>query len=211
MNQRFAPPHTPDPSALPGWYPDPWHEARLRYYDGVNWTATSDLQPDPLPAASVTHSSKVKAVLIAFGIAALIGTGVATNQIHFHSASASSSNANDIFRDRIVDDLPVPVGIFECQQTCVQDRGGNPYLPSALKPGGSFLIDTYIFSQSRIGVETAAGVWIGCLYVPNLTTGVTLTVDVSSLFSATQQACTYVQPPARVFRGSGSQSALHRA
>jgi hypothetical protein len=29
---------TSDPSALPGWYPDPYDPSQLRYWDGAVWT-----------------------------------------------------------------------------------------------------------------------------------------------------------------------------
>jgi len=173
--------------------------APLRYYDGVRWTTELDRQPVLSPARSESRSTKVRVVAIAAGVAVLLVIAAATNQIHFSSASANSSPASEMYRDRIANDLSYPVGVFLCQDSCVQDGGGNPYLPSTVEPGRSLVMDMHIFSQSRVGVESAAGVWIGCLFLANLTTGVTQTVKVSAMFSTTQQTCTTTFPPARAF------------
>lgn len=37
INQRCQPTSRPQPG--PGWYPDPWQAARLRWWDGTQWTA----------------------------------------------------------------------------------------------------------------------------------------------------------------------------
>lgn len=34
-----ARPAMPPMACAPGWYPDPWQQARLRWHDGYQWTA----------------------------------------------------------------------------------------------------------------------------------------------------------------------------
>lgn len=38
LSNRPEPPPPPAPPPRPGWYPDPWREARLRWWDGTRWT-----------------------------------------------------------------------------------------------------------------------------------------------------------------------------
>lgn len=44
----YLPP--PPPLAPPGWYPDPWHVAAWRYFDGAAWSGYTDRVPPPTPA-----------------------------------------------------------------------------------------------------------------------------------------------------------------
>ena len=50
---------SPAPSYAPGWYPDPWMPARLRYFDGGRWTGriASPSLETPISAACVQHPS----------------------------------------------------------------------------------------------------------------------------------------------------------
>jgi hypothetical protein len=38
LRERQQPPQLPAAPAPPGWHPDPWKQAELRYWDGANWT-----------------------------------------------------------------------------------------------------------------------------------------------------------------------------
>lgn len=62
-------------TAPPGWYPDPWHQAFWRWWDGAGWTAYTEQWFGAAPAAPADGQ------LRAGGIAALgflVGMGVST-------------------------------------------------------------------------------------------------------------------------------------
>jgi hypothetical protein len=63
-------------TAPPGWYPDPWHQAYWRWWDGIGWTAYTEqwLGAGPTP-------TPVPGQIRAGGIAALgflVGTAIST-------------------------------------------------------------------------------------------------------------------------------------
>jgi hypothetical protein len=41
----------------PGWYPDPWSQSPLRYWDGADWTAHVSGPPAGFPGAAADHQS----------------------------------------------------------------------------------------------------------------------------------------------------------
>ncbi|CAB4955156.1 unannotated protein [freshwater metagenome] len=43
-----------------GWYPDPWKQATLRYWDGTNWTSSTNATQAPTPTAVQPASSGFK-------------------------------------------------------------------------------------------------------------------------------------------------------
>jgi uncharacterized protein len=73
----LPPPVVGPPAAPPGWYPDPWALAAVRWFDGSGWTGLVHGVPPPPPRAPVT-TFPLRAGFLGFGVllGALLGSAV---------------------------------------------------------------------------------------------------------------------------------------
>lgn len=63
-----TPPPSPSPPPVPpGWYPDPWHAAPRRYWDGVAWTGHTDTASAYASVAATTAKDDPLRMLLPIG------------------------------------------------------------------------------------------------------------------------------------------------
>ena len=55
------------PSVPPGWYPDPWHVAPRRYWDGVAWTGHTDTASAYASVAATTAKDDPLRMILPIG------------------------------------------------------------------------------------------------------------------------------------------------
>jgi uncharacterized protein len=65
-------------TAAPGWYPDPWHQASWRWWDGAAWTAYTEqwfgaASPAPVPGQIRAGGIAALGFIVGMGVATVIG------------------------------------------------------------------------------------------------------------------------------------------